>query len=419
MTKIYSSILDQILSDLAPNPSEVGLKSEISRGEEFENISQSEEDAAFVNELAPRVASVAADWRQKAQASFSNGGLLEEAALRSVGSKAAGEVEKTALTNDQVKRFISDRLHMGRRPSQVADDLEKLSDLHVFEKGLASDVLSDMSGVVGYTYLEPNHFHDTCQASLERISREGKVIAKSVKRIAACSSCTGCVGGSCSVYKLPIIASKGDLKELVEKEASKIGKSASKKTMAELHDWTPEAKSVTSYSHATQIAGFEHIAREAEKTITKEHIAAQVEASPLVQVFSTAAETFGKVAAKRAVNGYLNSLKTSKAKVSIDNVDCRLLVGKLSSGNAIVGSKKCPECVYRNCMSCGLTGGTLISFPGMNTVKSAHKVAAGAKSGEVILAEYQLESTEHQSTDVDVSGYSFDDVEAKGPLTLE
>jgi hypothetical protein len=55
----------------------------------------------------------------------------------------------------------------------------------------------------------------------------------------------------------------------------------------------------------------------------------------------------------------------------------------------------------------------------MNTVKSAHKVAAGAKSGEVILAEYQLESTEHQSTDVDVSGYSFDDVEAKGPLTLE
>jgi hypothetical protein len=424
MTKIYSSILDQILDDLSPNPNDVGLKSEIILGDEFENISKDDADNAFLEEIqanrGSRIASVAADWRQKAGASMGNGGILEEALLRATGQKGASDVEKTKLSNEQVKKFIVDRLHMGRRPSQVREDLEKLADLHVFEKSFSGPTLDAMSGVVGLTYLKPNQFHDTCEDSKNFVLDGGKIFAKSVQRIAACTNCTSCKNGNhCAVYRLPIVASAKDLREIASQEAQKYGKTASKKFMAELHDRVEDTKSVTAYSHATHIAGFEHIQKVDEKEVTKEHIASGVETHSLVQVYAKTASEFGKVAAKRAVNGYINSLKTSKAKVAIDKVDCKLLVNKLSSANAIVGSSKCASCVYRNCMSCGLTGGTLVSFPGMANQKSAHKVAASAQDGNVILNEYQLESRDHQATDVDTSGYSFDDVEAKGSLTLE
>jgi hypothetical protein len=42
-------------------------------------------------------------------------------------------------------------------------------------------------------------------------------------------------------------------------------------------------------------------------------------------------------------------------------------------------------------MHCGLTGGTLVSFPGMDKQSSNHKIAAGApKDGRAMLQEFDL-----------------------------
>jgi hypothetical protein len=108
--------------------------------------------------------------------------------------------------------------------------------------------------------------------------------------------------------------------------------------------------------------------------------------------------------------------------VDISKLDCKFLKGKLAGGNPIVGSERCAGCTKRCGMHCGLTGGTLLSFPGMDKVPTGKRASSLAKDGAQVLGEYQMESSSHQLEvhgDVDTSGFSFDEVEAGGGMTLE
>jgi hypothetical protein len=118
---------------------------------------------------------------------------------------------------------------------------------------------------------------------------------------------------------------------------------------------------------------------------------------PLKDVYKTAAAQYGKTSAMAAIKRYIIGLKKSGAKVVLAAIDCSLLKNKLATGNAIVGEGKCASCTYRNGMHCGLTGGTLLTFPGMDRVSSKHIAHEGVKDGREVLFEFDLLDTGEDS----------------------
>lgn len=112
------------------------------------------------------------------------------------------------------------------------------------------------------------------------------------------------------------------------------------------------------------------------------------------KIYKAASAKYGSAQASKAVRDWANNLKNTNTKIALSQIDCTTLkkMGvKLSSKNAIIGAEKCGSCSYRNGMHCGLTGGTLLSFPGMNQIASNKKVSAGApKDGRSMLKEFDL-----------------------------
>lgn len=124
------------------------------------------------------------------------------------------------------------------------------------------------------------------------------------------------------------------------------------------------------------------------------------------KIFKAASAKVGTAQASKAIRDWAHNLKNTNTKIALSQIDCTVLkkMGvKLGSQNAIIGAAKCASCNYRNGMHCGLTGGTLLNFPGMNTVTSNKKVAAGApEDGRSILKEYDLMSKSAQG-DIDMT----------------
>jgi hypothetical protein len=402
---VYANILDQILSDLQPEV-EVGLKKMASQDWE-----PSEEPRTSRASQMPQE-----DWRGRSASAISGDGVLAETAMYLAGKDGANIGKKVASKEDVVK-MASDLFHLGMSPSRVAAELEKKAEILVMQKGLIPDIVKDMAGTVGYAFIEPNHYN-SCQESLKNINTNGKLAALSVKRIAACSSCSHCTGSYCSLYKRPIVSSKDELAELIKAHVAKLGKKATRQVLAQLHEGTEThvAPTPANFDRGT-IGGFTNIAKTTEKTLTAEHIASAVEASSIVQVYENFLPIYGKTASTKAVKSFLDGLKKTAARVDIGKVDCGYLKGKLASGNAIVGVSKCASCTHRHGMHCGLTGGTLMSFPGMDSIKSNKRASADAKDGFQVCSEFQLEAN-HSNGDIDTTGFSFDDVQTHGPMNL-
>ena len=111
----------------------------------------------------------------------------------------------------------------------------------------------------------------------------------------------------------------------------------------------------------------------------------------LQKIYKQAASKFGTAQASKAVKEFIASLKRKPIKVALSQIDCTFLKNKLADHNPIIGAHKCGSCTYRKGMHCGLTGGTLLSFPGMDKTSSNHKVGEGApEDGRTILAEFDL-----------------------------
>ncbi len=112
------------------------------------------------------------------------------------------------------------------------------------------------------------------------------------------------------------------------------------------------------------------------------------------KIFKAASAKYGSVQTSKAIHDWASNLKNTNTKIALTQIDCTVLnkMGvKLGSQNPIVGAEKCGSCSYRKGMHCGLTGGTLLSFPGMAQTASNHKVASGApEDGRSILKEFDL-----------------------------
>jgi hypothetical protein len=111
----------------------------------------------------------------------------------------------------------------------------------------------------------------------------------------------------------------------------------------------------------------------------------------LEKIYKQAASKFGTAQASKAVKEFIASLKKKPIKVALSQIDCTFLKNKLADHNPIIGAHKCGSCTYRKGMHCGLTGGTLLSFPGMDKTSSNHKIGEGApEDGRTILAEFDM-----------------------------
>jgi hypothetical protein len=129
------------------------------------------------------------------------------------------------------------------------------------------------------------------------------------------------------------------------------------------------------------------------------------------KIFKKASEKVGSPHAKRVIQDFVDGLKRTNHKVALSQIDCRFLKNKLGTQNVIVGAEKCASCSYRSGMHCGLTGGTLLSFPGMDTQSTNKKVATGApKDGRAILNEFDLMGKVKQD-DIDMTPKTFEDIE--------
>jgi hypothetical protein len=139
---------------------------------------------------------------------------------------------------------------------------------------------------------------------------------------------------------------------------------------------------------------------------------------PLHEIYTHAVKTAGTQQADAAVKRFIQQLKHSKLKVALSQIDCTKLGGKLSSANAILGEKKCGSCSYRTGMHCGLTGGTLLSFPGMDKTATNHRIAEGAlKDGTELVKGFDLAGIA-DIADIDIKEPSFAEIDELSPPSI-
>ena len=139
----------------------------------------------------------------------------------------------------------------------------------------------------------------------------------------------------------------------------------------------------------------------------------------LTTIFATATEKVGAVEAKLVVRSFIAGLKGTKTRVALSQIDCTQLKAKLGSSNGIIGASKCASCTYRNGMHCGLTGGTLLTFPGLKDAKTNHRIAAGApEDGLSMMKEFGMVD-QITPGDIEIHKPDFVDVELTGFSKVE
>lgn len=396
------SLIDEMLSENEPNWNDLGLSKPKQIGDQFKDMSKAEADDTFLNEIggnsehtivpSARAASGARE-PHPVKDSIKNDSALNDA-FKTV-AEVEGHNELDAITQSEAENRISYLLSLGHKPSRVAGYMEKLAELQLFDKKTTAEFLESQAGQNGMAYIEPNFYMNSCDASFNEIQKNGKLNTLSVKKVAACKGCSHYKSGNCGLYCRPVVASAAELKKVAgDAVRSKGIKTASlKSALKMMHEGTDshQAKlpSRSNLPVAVRTAG------DKATIVRKEASAAELgkmltSGIPVKDVYKTAAAQYGKVSAQAALKNYIAGLRKEKAKIVLAALDCSFLKGKLAASNAIVGEKKCASCSYRNGMSCGLTGGTLLSFPGMNKASSKKISHEGVKDGQQVLFEWEL-----------------------------
>lgn len=410
-TPKYASLLDQFLDEVEPDYSSLGLKQPKVIGDEFRAITADEADMDFLDEIAGhskhtpiaggmRSASYTPRQLNKDQES-DNDSVLSE--VTQTLSKAENtDYEKKGLSDSEIESRLKLLLNLGWTPSKIAGYMgNRVAELKVFDNTQSSaEFIKDYAPGLGIAYIEPNFYMNACVNSLAKIQKEGSLRALAVKKIAACNGCSKNNCGNCSLYRRPIVASAAEMTQLVAStlKAKSIKCASLKDGLAQLHDGVGEKvaqPAITASANNGQVrtAGDKQASRAKEASVS-EIGSALAAGIPLSRVFKNASAQYGKVSASSAIKRFIASLKASKAKVSLAALDCSFLKGKLASSNAIVGESKCASCSYRGGMHCGLTGGTLLSFPGMKNA-STNKISHGSEvDGRDMLFEYEILDTQ-------------------------
>jgi len=410
--KVYASIIDQILDD--NTPSYEGLSDAKKNGDNLLSDIHSKTDKKFVEGIGgkshhtpvPGGSGIVAnqeDWRQKSAQVTDRVDSIVSSALKELEGEKTEGLEKKMLSDSDIQKKIDDMLHLGVSPKRVASMLEKYAELALFNKQRSFDYLDTRAGQMGIAYIEPNHFMKDggskgCVSSFEFIKKKGSLKALSVKKTASCASCSYRSCDRCNLYKLPIVASADQLRKVMVAAANKVSKTASiKEAMLALHNGQDlnQIKNVTVERGPLTIrtAGDKEV-RESE-SFTSTKVASLVkEGKGVNQIFAEERAKYGSQIVLSAIQKYINELKKTGAKVDLNAIDCSLLKNKLATQNAIVGSSKCSSCSYRNGMHCGLTGGTLLHFPGMDKVKTQKSASSEVKAdGNTLNSEYGMDNT--------------------------
>lgn len=406
-----SSLIDQLLSDFTPD-SDAGIQ----RGQDIKAISDAE-DTGLLSELAPGehnqgsfagtgVLAAREDWHESAATPFTREDSISNDILKDASEQSGG---RHPLTAAQVKMRISALLHLGKTPKQVTAYLDKLAEAAVFDRTLADESLKASAGLEGMAYIEPNHFNKSCVASLRHIKQHGQLKAASVKRIAACAGCENCKsdhdgGCKCATYGLPIVSDERGLKNVVAKLTKGSMKRASlvarhngeqqelKQARVAATEVPARAESKTAGHGSIQRFDIEK-ARETLSSFTPKQVQASINGGQtLQQVYVTAKKAHGSAKTEKVVRTYLDGLKKTGARINLAAIDCSLLKKRLTASETIIGKKACATCTHRCAgMHCGFTGGTLLSFPGMEQAVGSKRAAAQAQVQDGVQFMQQME----------------------------
>lgn len=360
---------------------------------------------------------------------------LDPKTVRAAVSKAASQREtpKTAKANLDIKRSIRAWLNEGVEPRVIADRIEKTATVEGFSKSIATEYLNDHAGVLGLAYIEPNHYMNDCPQSYNRMEvKLGGVQAKAVKQITACKGCQyfkqAAGQKTCTLYKLPVIASQTDLMPIINNlTANAKNKKAALVSLAN-HDElraTP-SKKVSSAVARTGAKGAILDRSRQKKAVTVTFTASDVlklhnEGLPLGKILAQGTKVAGVVQARTAIRQFVAGLKGTRTRIALTQIDCQNLTNKLGSSNQIFGDSRCLGCTYRNGMHCGKTGGTLVTFPGMDKMqsKSAAKVQPGAPTdGHAMLREFEMGAAPKQA-DIQIGQPNRLDVELTGTSKVD
>jgi hypothetical protein len=403
-------LIDQLLSDFRPD-GDVCLQ----RGQDFRALSE-KADTGLLDDLVPggehnranpggvsmSVTAAPEDWHQSGAAVASS----EDSLMGDVLKSANGE-EQTGgapmMTTAAVKMRISALLHLGYTPNKVAAYLNKLAEAVMFDRSEGAAFLQDKGGLEGFSVIEPNHFNKSCQASLKHIKAKGQLRAASVKRIAACENCSECkcspnsvTKDKCATYGLPIVANAEELNAVIArivpaKTAKKVALMAKHNgvqeearpghtvvAVAQTYDRDTKPKVAGQGSTLTAFDAQAH--RDAAQTFGARAVKASIDGGKtFADTYLHAKNAHGSAAAHKACSTYLDSLKKTGARINLAAVDCSLLKKRLTASETIIGKDKCASCTMRGGMHCGFTGGTLLSYPGMEAQNA--KTAAARRPG--------------------------------------
>lgn len=426
-------IIDQLLADFRPTTDDPELREGLHRGQDIKAISKAE-DQGLLEEIAPGskhnsiggitsgVVAAQEDWHESSAKPFT----AEDSVMSDVLKQASdGEEQvpfdetacaKGHMASAAVHARISDMLHLGRTPRQVSASLDKLAELQSFDRSESDSFLKDQAGLMGYAYIEPNHFNQkSCVASLRHIQANGSLKAKSVKRIKACDGCGQCKsdhqgGCKCATYGLPIVSSAKDLEAVVTSLAP--GKTAKKAALVAAHNGTPGGAALPGHTvHAIQAksardttqttAGGGSItrfnaqeARQACAKVSSADIQAKLDSGKTFgDIYTEVKSVLGSAKAETILRRWLDGLKHSEARIHTASVSCSLLRNRLTASETLIGTRKCATCTLRGGMHCGFTGGTILSFPGM-TPTGRKRASSEAEDGVAIMDSMELRAPE-------------------------
>ena len=216
--------------------------------------------------------------------------------------------------------------------------------------------------------------------------------AQSVKKIAACDGCAMFKNKTCTLYHLPVVANAQELAMVINKMTPGVPVRSKRAALVALANRQPMQVEVKKL-------GNRPIQKTSARTIesirvTREEPASRfdvntVEAMHKKAIYDKGSLKVGSVQAGYAIKAFIASLREKGTKIALSQIDCKLLKQKLGMNNAIMGAVKCADCTYRQDMHCGLTGGTLVNFPGM---EKTGKVASSAPPTDAmkLLNEYDL-----------------------------
>ena len=444
MADAYKSFIDQFLEENMPDWEEVGLSAAVESGEEQQDRTQKYVDQDFLEGLSddtnvhtegprggrgvkklkgagmhgqhrnqddmpealPRVRSSAII--NRTAAALSDESVFADVVMELDEAGKHGFNEKREITEAEVQKYVHKLLNDGMPPIKVAAVLNKMAELMLFNHQSATDYLNRNAGVLGMAYIQPNEYMDKCPSTYERmkVKAGGKIAAKSVKQISACTGCqyfskSASNGKTCNLYHLPIVATKNELLTVINKMTAGVPAGSKKAALVQIAN--KESERTPMVQHTVSSRASQKVANSSPDELRQQRVASAPDFSgaevaklhqagnSLEKIYRYGSKKAGSVKATKAVREFIASLKTSNTKIALSQIDCTFLKNKLGVQNAIVGAHKCASCTYRNGMHCGLTGGTLVSFPGMDKQASNHKIAEGApKDGRALIQEFDM-----------------------------